>query len=52
LPRYRVNPTDHVQLKKQVDLKLSSVEVVENTVVNKTIDKSPYNEIAYGLGPK
>jgi len=51
-PRYRMNLTKHVKLKRQVDLKLSSVEVAENTSVNKTIDKSPYNEIAHGLGAK
>ena len=38
---YRMNPTEHVKLKRQVDLKLFSTEVAENTSVNKTIDESP-----------
>jgi len=35
-----LNLTEHVELKKQVDLKLSSVEVTENTSVTRTIDES------------
>ena len=52
LPRYRVNPTEHVELKRQVNLKLSSAEVVKNTSVNRTIDESRHDEIAYGLGTR
>ena len=40
LPYYRMNPTEHVKLKKQVDLKLFSTEVADNTFVNRTIDES------------
>ena len=43
LLRYRGNPTKHAELKKQVDRKLSSAEVTENTFVNRTIDKSPHD---------
>ena len=52
LPRYRVNFIKHVELKRQVDLKLSSAEVAENTSVNRTIDECSRDEIACGLGPK
>jgi len=52
LPHYRVNPTEHIELKRQVDLKLSSAEVAENKYVNRTIDESSGDEIAYGLGPR
>ena len=41
LSRYRVNFTEHVKLKGQVNLKLSSAEAIESTSVNKTIDESP-----------
>ena len=52
LPRYRVNLTAHAKFKRQVDLKLSSDEVAENTSFNRTIDESPHNKIAYDLGPR
>ena len=52
LPCYRENPKEHVEPKRQVDLKLSSVEVVKNTSVNQTTDKSPYDEIVYDLRPR
>ena len=52
LSRYLVNSIEHVELKTQVDLKFSSTQVAENTSVNRTIDKSPRDEIAYGLGPR
>ena len=51
LPRYRVNPAEHVKLKRQVDLKLSNAEVV-GTSVNRTIGESSHDEIAYCIGPK
>ena len=41
LPYYRVNPTEHVELKRQVNLKLFSTEVAQNTSVNRAIDESP-----------
>ena len=50
LLRYRVNPAKHVELKRQVDHKLSSAEIAEYTSINRTIDKSPHDDIAYGLG--
>ena len=52
LPRYRVNPAEHVKLKRQVDLKLSNVKLIDNIFVNTTIDESHHDEIAYGLGPR
>ena len=36
-----MNPTEHVELKRQVDLKLSHAKVVKNTSINRVIDESP-----------
>jgi len=52
LPHYRVNPTEHAEPKRQIDLKLFIVEVAYNTFVNMTIDRSPHNKIAYVFRPK
>jgi len=47
-----VNFIKHAKLKKQVDHKLSSAEVAYNTYVNRTTDRGPYDEIAYGFKPR
>jgi len=52
LLRYRVNPAKHIELKRQVDYKLSSAEIAEYTYINRTINESPHDEIAYDLGPR
>ena len=52
LLRYRVNPAKHVEFKRQVDHKLSSAEIAEYTSINRTINESLHDEIAYDLGPR
>jgi len=52
LLRYRVNPTEHAELKRQVNLKLSGAEVAYNTSVNGTINKSPHNESGHDFRSK
>ena len=51
-PLYRVNLTEHAELKRQVDFNLSNAEVFYNTSVNRTTNGSPYHEIAYAFRPK
>jgi len=41
LSHYRMNLTEHVKLKRQVNPKFCSVRVAENTFVNRTIDEKP-----------